>query len=107
VAEWYKANEASWKGKPLYNTHIMFYYFLGKVEKQFQPEPIVIADTATMEKAPAGSLVLWENHYGVRPNYKRGVPYEYFVQSGQYETLQIFQAAEGGFAYVLFEKKRK
>jgi hypothetical protein len=107
VAEWYKANEASWKGKPLYNTHIMFYYFLGKVEKQFQPEPIVIADTATMEKAPAGSLVLWENHYGFRPNYKRGVPYEYFVQSGQYETLQIFQAAEGGFAYVLFEKKRK
>lgn len=105
VASWYKQNETTYKGKPMYNTHIMFYYFMGKVEKQFTPEPIVIADTATMEKAPVGSLVLWDSHYGYRPNYKRGVPYEYFASSGKYETLQVFQAPDGRFAYVIFEKK--
>jgi hypothetical protein len=105
VANWYKENEATYKGKPLYNTHIMFYYFSGKVEKQFTPEPITIADTATMEKAPVGSLVLWDSHYGYRPNYKRGVPYEYFAQSGKYQTLQVFEAEDGRFAAVIFEKK--
>ncbi len=106
VADWYKQNSAELSGKPLYNTHIMFYYFLGKVEKQFQPEPQPITDTATMEKAPVGSLVLWDSHYGYRPNYKRGVPYEYFAQSGQYETLQILEAEDRGFAYVLMRKTK-
>jgi hypothetical protein len=106
VAKWYKDNEALVKGKPLYNTHIMFYYFIGKVEKQFSPEPITIADTATMEKAPVGSIILWESHYGYRPNYKRGVPYEYFAQSGKYKELQVMQAADNRFAYVIMEKQK-
>jgi hypothetical protein len=106
VADWYKQNEGTWKGKPFYNTHIMFYYFMGKVEKQFQPEPVAIADTATMEKAPVGSLILWDSHYGYRPNYKRGVPYEYFQQSGKYEPIQVFEAEDQRFAYVLMQKKR-
>jgi len=106
VAGWYKENEAEWKGKSLYNTHIMFYYFLGKVEKQIVPEPQPIADTATMEKAPAGSLVLWDSHYGFRPNYKRGVPYEYFAQSGKYEMLQVFEAEDQRFAYVIMRKTK-
>ena len=104
VADWYRQNAALVNNKPLYNTHIMFYYFSGKVEKQFRPEPITIADTATMEKAPVGSLVLWDSHYGYRPNYKRGVPYEYFAQSGKYKELQVFQAADNRFAYVVMEK---
>jgi len=106
VASWYKQNETTWKDKPLYNTHIMFYYFMGKVEKQFSPEPIVISDSATMEKAPVGSLVLWDSHYGYRQNYKRGVPYEYFANNGKYQTLQVFQVPDGRFAYVIFEKKK-
>ena len=107
VATWYKSNSSLVSGKPLYNTHIMFYYFFGKVEKQFTPEPIAIADTATMEKAPIGSIVLWDSHYGYRPNYKRGVPYEYFVQSGKYKELQVFQASDNRFAAVIFEKQRQ
>jgi len=106
VAQWYKANIEIVKDKPLYNTHIMFYYFTNKVEKQFKPEPKPIADTATMEKAPVGSIVLWDSHYGYRPSYKRGVPYEYFAQSGQYKELQVFQAPDQRFAYVIFEKQK-
>jgi hypothetical protein len=59
-----------------------------------------------MEKAPIGSIVLWDSHYGHRPNYKRGVPYEYFAQSGKYNQLQVFQAQDGRFAYVIFEKQK-
>ncbi len=106
VAEYYKANEANFKGKPIYNTHIMFYYFLGRVENQFNPKPIVISDSATLEKAPVGSLIFWENHYGYRPNYKTGLPYEYFANSGKYRQLQVFQAEQSGFAYVIFEKEK-
>lgn len=106
VARWYQQNASLVQGKPLYNTHIMFYYYMGKVEKQFTPEPIAIADTATMEKAPVGSIVLWDSHYGYRPNFKRGVPYEYFAQSGKYQELSVFQAEDNRFATVIFEKKR-
>ena len=106
VAKWYKDNKALVNGKPLYNTHIMFYYFYGKVENQFQPKPVAISDTATMEKAPLGSIVLWDSHYGYRPSYKRGVPYEYFAQSGKYKELQVLQAADNRFAVVIFEKQK-
>ena len=106
VARWYKDNAELVKDKPFYNTHIMFYYYMGKVEKQFKPEPIAIADTATMEKAPVGSIVLWDSHYGHRPNYKRGVPYEYFAQSGKYKELQVFQANDQRFFYIIFEKQK-
>jgi hypothetical protein len=85
----------------------MFYYFSGKVEKEFHPEPSPITDTATMEKAPVGSLVLWDSHYGYRPNYKRGVPYEYFAQCGKYETMQILEAEDRSFAYVLMRKTKQ
>lgn len=104
VAKWFKSNPSVVEGKPLYNTHIMFYYFLGKVEKQMKPEPIAIADTATMEKAPVGSVVLWDSHYGYRPNYNRGVPYQYFVDTRKYKELQVFQSSDNNFAYVIFEK---
>jgi hypothetical protein len=106
VADWYKMNEVEFKGKPFYNTHIMFYYFLGRVEAQFDPKPVPISDTATLEKAPIGSIVLWENHYGFRPNYKTGLPYEFFANSGKYRQREVFQAEEGGFAYVIFEKEK-
>jgi len=104
VSDWYKQNQPEVAGKPLYNSHVMFYYFLGKIEKQISPEPIMISDTATMEKAPVGSIVFWDSHYGFRPNYKRGVPYEYFAQSGKYENIQIFEAEDQRFAYVLLRK---
>lgn len=104
MADLYRQNEGEWKGKPLYNTHIMFYYFLGKIENQIEPKPVAINDTATMEKAPVGSLILWDSHYGYRPNYKRGVPYEYFAQSGRYETLQVLEAEDQRFAYVVMRK---
>lgn len=104
LARWFQNNQELVKDKPLYNTHIMFYYFLGKVEKQLKPEPIAIADTATMEKAPVGSIVLWDSHYGYRPNFKRGVPYQYFVDSGKFRDLQVFQSSDNNFAYVVFEK---
>lgn len=104
VAQWVKQNEATVLGKPIYNTHIMFYYFYGKVEQQMKPQPIVIADTATMEKAPKGSIIMWDSHYAYRPNYNRGVPYQYFVDSGKYKELQVFQSADNNFAYVIFEK---
>ena len=104
VSDWYKQNQTEVAGKPLYNSHVMFYYFLGKIEKQISPEPIMISDTATMEKAPVGSMVFWDSHYGFRPNYKRGVPYEYFAQSGKYENIQIFEAEDQRFAYVLMRK---
>lgn len=107
TARWYKQNEGMFKNKPLYNTHIMFYYFLGKVEKQFKPEPTPISDTATMEKAPVGSLILWDSHYGYRPNYKRGVPYQYFAESPSYRQIQVFQSSDNNFAFVFFEKTGK
>lgn len=105
MADWYRENESAWKGKPLYNTHIMFYYFLGRVEAQFDPRPVVIADTATMEKAPAGSLVLWDSHYAYRPNFKRGVPIEYFTNSGKYQILNQFVDPDQRFGYLVLEKK--
>jgi hypothetical protein len=104
VAEWYEQNNSEWKNKPLYNTHIMFYYFLGKTEYQIEPKPIPISDTATMEKAPVGSLILWDSHYGFRPNFKRGVPYEYFANSGKYEPIQVIEAEDQRFAYVVMRK---
>lgn len=105
LAQWYKTEENSFKGKTLFINHVMFYYYLGKTDKAMNPSPILLTQEA-LEKAPAGSVIFWDSHYSYRPTMKRGVPIEYFQQHiNDYNLLNEFRAEDDSFVIFAFEKK--
>lgn len=106
VANWYKQNQAQFKDKLLYVNHVMFFYFLEKTRADLNPEPKTITNEADMQAAPKGSFVFWDSHYGFRPNLKRGVNIDYFLNKPtEYTPLQQFITPQQNFGFIILEKK--
>jgi hypothetical protein len=105
VAEWYKAYEKA-NGEPqlLYH-HDMFSYYLNKPKGSFKT-PVKFISAENAEKLPKGSLILWDSHYGYRPELRKtDVTYEYFTQKPeQYELLQQFVSEDQTFGTLVFRK---
>lgn len=62
-------------------------------------------DTAAVMKAPPGSLVIWEQHYGYRPNLKMGLHPDLLTQSP--DTFRLIHheiSKDQRFNAVVFEK---
>ncbi|MDX2128150.1 MAG: hypothetical protein SFU91_03855 [Chloroherpetonaceae bacterium] len=60
---------------------------------------------ADIAKAPIGSIILWDTHYGFRPEYKMDVAYEYFQKNERsFKLLQQFNSEDNRFICLAFEK---
>lgn len=105
VADWYQQYEKS-QGEPqlLYH-HDMFSYYLNKPKGSFKT-PVKFISETNAEKLPKGSLILWDSHYGYRPELRKtDVTYEYFSQKPeQYELLEQFMSADERFGTLIFRK---
>jgi hypothetical protein len=93
------------KGTPIYCTHILFKYFYDK-KKHGIYDKQVYADSLSLQTAPAGSLVIWESHYGYRPKLnKNTVNADYFQRRPkQYTLLQNRISTDQRFQVLVFEK---
>jgi hypothetical protein len=60
---------------------------------------------ADIINAPVGSIILWDTHYGFRPEYKMDVAYDYFEKhSSSFKLLQQFNSEDNRFVCLAFEK---
>ena len=57
-----------------------------------------------MAEAPAGSVIVWESHYGYRPEWKNDVKYEDLLNNPNFKQIQQYQTPDKRFLAVLFEK---
>ena len=104
VAKWYAQNETELDKKPFYLNHTMLYYYLGKTTYQFPIKPIEITQAA-MDTAPKGAMVIWDSHYSYRPNMKRGLNYNYFLDKPDtYRKIDEVHASDNTFVVLIFEK---
>ncbi len=105
VAAWYLEYEKA-NGEPqlLYH-HDMFSYYLNKPKGSFKT-PVKFISEENAEKLPKGSLILWDSHYGYRPELRKtDVTYEYFTkQPEKYELLQQFISEDQAFGTLVFRK---
>lgn len=93
------------KDRPLYCNHSnIWYYWL--TETNSRKEKTGTLDSASIMAAPVGSLMVWDSHYGYRPNRTPGsVMPEYFEQNG-YKFLEplMVTSKDRSFQIAVFEK---
>ncbi|MBS1647856.1 MAG: hypothetical protein JST67_10995 [Bacteroidetes bacterium] len=93
------------RGAPIYVNHVLFKYFYDKKKNGVYKNQFFI-DSLTMEKAPVGSVVIWESHYGYRPKLnKNAINTDYFERRPQqYSLLQSRISTDNRFQVVVLEK---
>lgn len=106
VADWYQDYEKQ-NGEPqlLYH-HDMFSYYLNKPKGSFKT-PVKFISDENAQKLPKGSLVIWDSHYGYRPELRKtDVSYEYFMKKPEeYELIKEFISKDQQFGTLVFRKK--
>ncbi len=88
------------KQKLTNHTFIMFH---SSVYKQNIPS-FKKLDLKNLGEAPKGSIIIWESHYGYRPEFKNDVPFETFQDTIKYKLIKQFTSSDKRFASFIIEK---
>jgi hypothetical protein len=90
------------KDKNVYytNSNILFFGdIFGERGKKFQT-----LNMENLSKSPKGSIIIWDTHYGYRPEYKKDVKLDVLRDSTNYKLLTQFMSTDRKFAAYAFEK---
>jgi len=61
-------------------------------------------NSENLSKAEKGDLVIWDNHYGYRPEYKNDVKLESLEKNPEYKKLDQFISGDNIYKAYIFEK---
>lgn len=105
IAAWYQANYSEKSGVQVLYQHDMISYFMNKPKGSFEPVALDINEE-NVQKAPKGSIIIWDSHYSYRPELRKGcLQYEYFIKKpNEYEMLQQFMTQDQTFGALVFRK---
>ena len=84
--------------------HALFYFYSEKNRGSFKNKPVglTIEATDTLKK---GDLVIWESHYGYRPELRpTSQKYEYYENDPRFQKIQYYQSSDNRFTIVFFLK---
>jgi hypothetical protein len=88
------------KEKLTNHTFIMFYSNQYK-ENQRSFKKL---DLKNLNEAPKGSIVIWESHYGYRPEFKNDVQMEVLQDTTKYKLIKQIVSSDKRFGSFIFEK---
>lgn len=101
VAEYIDDIEQSKNAQKLTNhTFIMFYSAQFKENQQLFKK----LDMKNLNEAPSGTIIIWESHYGYRPEFKNDVPLEVLKDTAKYRLIKDFISSDQRFGAFIFEK---
>ncbi|MDH7515058.1 MAG: hypothetical protein QHI48_04170 [Bacteroidota bacterium] len=101
LAEWYQSQPESFRHRPLYCNHVLFRYFADiDINDKERDRPLQLK---TLEQAPAGSVVIWDSHYG-NSQFGGDVPFEYFKDNPNYRYIHDIVSTDRRFQALVFEK---
>jgi len=86
----------------LYANHTVLFFFTEGYIKA--PSHYKSLNAKSLETAPAGSLIVWENHYGYRPEWGSDVKLETIQNNRNFRLLNQFSSLDRRFAAYVFEK---
>lgn len=90
------------KDKNIYytNSNILFFGDIyGDRAKKF-----MVLNMENLSKAEKGSVIIWDTHYGYRPEYKKDVKLDVLKDTLNYKLLNQFMSTDRKFAAYAFEK---
>jgi len=86
----------------VYANHTVFFFFTDgytKAPSRFKP-----LNAKVLEEAPVGSLLVWENHYGYRPEWGSDLKLETIQSNQNFKLLNQFGSLDRRFSAYVFEK---
>lgn len=93
--------EAKDKEKLTNHTFIMFY------SKQYKENQKLFKklDLKNLNESPKGTYVIWESHYGYRPEFKNDVQFDVLRDSSKYKFIKQIISQDQRFSSFIFEKQ--
>jgi hypothetical protein len=102
AADWWQSN--GYDQRLVLHNHIYFFFVINVHDKHNYPDKYLDLLQSTLQKAPVGSIALWDSHYNNRPEYNLDVPIEYFENNSNFQFLKQFMASDRRFVIYAFEK---
>ncbi|MBL8016475.1 MAG: hypothetical protein JNK43_04330, partial [Ignavibacteria bacterium] len=92
--------ESKGKEKLTNHTFIMFYSSLYKDEQTLFKK----LDMKNLNEAPSGSIIIWESHYGYRPEFKNDVKLDELQDPNKYKLLKEIISPDQRFGSFIYQK---
>lgn len=84
--------------------HSLFYFYSGKNRKDFKNKPVGLIKEET-DLLKKGDLVIWDSHYGYRPELRKtSQKFEYYDSNPKFQKIQYYQSNDKRFMIVFFLK---
>ncbi|MFY8128467.1 MAG: hypothetical protein ACOVMM_08805 [Chitinophagaceae bacterium] len=100
IVEYFQENKLD--AKPIIQNLALFNYFYDKNSWEFKNGNTGMLGDSTLDKAPIGSIIIWDSHYATK--YGK-VEIGYFEKNlAKYKLLKQFRAEDNSFAAIVFEK---
>lgn len=102
--EWAQKNNI--EEHPLLLNHTMLYYYMGKVQQEFELGAAPI-NQETVDSAKVGTYIIWDSHYSYRPNLrKNSLSHTYFLERPEEFRMVInpMLTPNQRFGIFMFEK---
>ena len=85
--------------------HTLFYYYLNQNKNEFKNKAIDSVTKEVTDSLKKGDLLIWESHYGYRPNLRpTSQPYEFYQNNPNFQRIQYYQSSDNRFTIVFFRK---
>lgn len=87
----------------IYVNHTLLRFFADK-EFRKDPKKFIQLNTKDFANAKPGDLIVWESHYGYRPEFGNDINIDKFQNNPDYKLLNQFASADKRFVTFVFEK---
>ena len=95
-------NGSEFKGKTVLSNHSLIQFYADGYRAN--PKQYISINSKNINEAPAGSIVLWDNHYGYRPEWGSDVKLETLQSDKNYKLINQFASNDKRFVTYVFEK---
>lgn len=89
-------------GVNIYTNHSVLMFFAKEYREH--PEKFKPLNLKNVAEAPDGSIFLWENHYGYRPEWKNDVKIEDLKANPKMRLINQFTSTDKSFVIFVYEK---
>ena len=100
VAEYLNSMED--KDNFIYSNHSLLLFYSDQYRSN--PEKFKSITSKDMTDVPKGSIVVWENHYGYRPEWGGDIQFETLQKDSTYKIINQFISSNQRFVTYVFEK---
>jgi hypothetical protein len=95
-------NGSEYKGKTVLSNHSLIQFYAEGYRAN--PKNFISINSKNINEAPAGSVVLWDNHYGYRPEWGSDVKLETLQNDKNFKLINQFASNDKRFVTYVFEK---